>query len=126
MVEISEDEFREYIYLKKKEEIRQQEIKKMMQEGTPSLEKWRRDIYSPRGLASVFANVLQKEYDKRGKPDVFVLCTWRTAKKYLKEVIKRINGKITIDKYFRTLLKRYGWALRIDRKFGILEVEKII
>ena len=31
MPQISEKDYREYIYLKKKDEIRQQEIKKMMQ-----------------------------------------------------------------------------------------------
>ena len=127
MPEISEVEYQEYIYLKRKEEIRQQEITKMVKQGTPKVKEWRQDLYSTRGFASVFALILEKEYNRRGRPDTFVLDRWKVVQQYLtKKILTKEKGKVTIKKYFRRLLKDYGWRLKIDRKFGLFEVRRII
>lgn len=126
MPEITDLEYREYIYLKKKEEIRQQEIDKMMQQGAPKIREWRQDLYSTRGFASVFALILDKEY-KRRRVDTFVLDRWSVVKQYLTDkVVRKEKGKTTLNPYFRKLLKEYGWSVKIDRKFGLFQVRKII
>lgn len=126
MPEISEKDFQEYIYLKKKEEIRHQEIKKMMQQGTPKIREWRQDIHSTRGFASVFALILENEYKKRGT-DIFVLDRWSVVKQYLTDrVLIKEKGRVVLNPYFRKIMKDYGWSIRIDRKFGLFEVKRII
>jgi len=127
MPEITEAEYQEYIYLKKKEELRQQEIKKMVDRGPKIVKEWRQDLYSIRGFASVFALILEKEFERRGQPETFALDRWSVVKEYLtKKVLKKKQGKIILNEYFRKLLRDYGWSVTINRKYGLFEVRKII
>lgn len=125
MPEISEEQFKEYMALKRKEKIRQQEIDKLIKQGPSVVKKWRKDLNTYRGHAAVFANVLQKEYERRGKPKVFVLDRWRVVMEYLPpHLINKRKRSPTLNVTFRRYMLQYGWKFRIDN--GLFEVTKIL
>lgn len=125
MPEITEAEFREYIDLKRKEEERHKRIQEMMAKGPKSSVKWRKDLNTLRGYASVFANILQREYDKRGKPQEFVLDRWSRVMKYLPEKLFHLKkGKPNIKPSFRKHLKDFGWSFKIDYNHGLFIIRK--
>jgi hypothetical protein len=95
--EISENEFKEYMALKRKDEIRQREIDKFIKEGVPSAKKWRKDLNTIRGWASVFAKVLEQEWERRGRPDTFVLDRWRIVQSYLPEKTLALKNVLLIQ-----------------------------
>jgi len=127
MVEISEEEYREYMYLKRKEAERIRAIEETLKKGIPQFKKWREDLNSVRGYAAVFVKILNEEWEKRGQPDSFVLDRLRVVFQYLPDfLLTKKKGKIYIKKYFRECLRQYGWSVRIDHKYGLFEVFKNI
>jgi hypothetical protein len=125
MPEISEEEYREYIDLKRKEAERQKRIEEMLGKGTTPMSVFRKDLNTVRGYASVFANVLQKEYERRGKPKEFVLDTWRRVQNYLPaRLFGIVNGKVNIKHTFRKHLRDFGWSFTINYKNGTFIVKK--
>jgi len=126
MPEISENEWKEYMALKRKEEIRQKEIDELIKKGLPKIKKWRKDLNTTRGMASTFANILLREYERRGKPETFVLDRWKTVQEYLPpKLVVRNKHRFDLQNHFRMLLRKYGWSVRINHKLGLFEVTKI-
>ena len=75
----------------------------------------------------MFANILEAEREKRGKPMEFVLDRWKMVKTYLPESLQCIKkGKINIKHTFRHHLRDFGWSFKIDYKRGLFIVKKII
>lgn len=127
MPEITEAQFREYVDLKRKEAEREKRIQEMLARGPRSLKKWRSDLNTIRGHASVFANILEAERERRGKPQEFVLDTWKRVKTYLPESLQGIKkGKINIKHTFRGHLRNFGWSFKIDYKKGVFIVKKLL
>lgn len=111
--------------LKAKEEAREKEIQKLIKQGTSVSEKWRKDLNTVRGHASVFANVIQKEYERRGRPETFVLDRIKVVYDYLPERLVYIkDGKLELNTWFRRCLIEYGWQVRLWN--GLFEVTKIL
>lgn len=125
-MKISDKEFKEYMALKIREEIRQQEINDLV-ENVKDTTKWRTNLNTTRGYASVFANILYKEWEKRGNPEYFVLDRWSRVKKYIPDfLMEKKKGKWYLKPYFRECLKDYGFRIKIDRKYGLFEIIRII
>ena len=125
MVEISEAEFREYVDLKRKEAEKQLRIKEMIEKGTAQLNHFRKDLNTLRGQASVFANVLQREYTRRGKPQEFVLDTVKRVMRYLPDNLFCIlRNKLNVKSTFRKHLKDFGWSFKINYKTGTFIIKK--
>ncbi len=80
-----------------------------------------------RGYASVFANILYKECERRHNPEEFVLDTWRRVKRYLPGKLLTIKkNKVNVKHTFRRHLKDFGWSFKIDYKRGIFIVKKVL
>jgi len=127
MVDISEQEFKEYMHLKQKEEERKREIDEMIKEGIESVTKWRQDLNTTRGYASAFVKILYNEWEKRGNPEFFVLDRWSRVKEYLPDfLLERKNGKWFLKQYFRQLIREYGFWTKINRKYGIFEIRRVV
>lgn len=127
MVEITEEEFREYIDLKRKDVERQKRIDEMLGKGTTQISQFRKDLNTIRGHASVFANVLQRECGRRGNPQEFVLDTLKRVMQYLPASLFCIKKrKVNIKHTFRRHLKDFGWSFKIDYKRGIFIVKRHI
>ncbi len=127
MPEITESQFREYTDLKRKEIERQQRIQEMLAKGPKVMRKWSNDLNTIRGHASVFANVLEQERERRGKPVEFVLDRWKKVQTYLPVRLHGMKkGKINIKSTFRKHLRDFGWSFKIDYKTGLFIVKKNI
>jgi len=127
MPEITDAQFREYIDLKRKEVERQKRIQEMMARGPRKMKEWRTDLNTIRGHASVFANILEHERERRGKPVEYVLDRWKKVQTYLPVKLQCMKkGKINIRNTFRKHLKDFGWSFKIDYKNGLFIVKKII
>jgi len=127
MVEISEEEFREYVDLKRKEVERQQRIEELIARGPGSVHKWTTKLNTLRGYSSLFVNVLEEERERRGKPAEFILDRWHVVKQYLPPALLCVNGKrIDLKKMFRIHLRNFGWSVKIDHKHGLFIVKKNI
>ena len=126
MPEITEAEFREYIDLKRKQAEREKRIQEMLGKGPSNTKKWRTDLTTSRGMASVFANVLEGEWRRRGKPVEFVLARWVKVHEYLPERLLCIKkGKVNVKHTFRSHLTDFGWSFTINNKRGIFVVKRI-
>ena len=123
---ITDDEYQEYLVLKRKYVERQEAIEKTLAEGVVAIRKWRRDLNTPRGYAAIFANVLNDEWKKRNYVETFTLDSWRRVKKYLSPVIYVKGGKHVIRHVFREHMRDYGWSMRVYRNYGLFEVTRII
>ena len=127
MPEITESQFREYTDLKRKEIERQQRIQEMLAKGPKVMRKWSNDLNTIRGHASVFANILEQERERRGKPVEFVLDRWQKVQTYLPVNLQGMKkGKINIKSTFRKHLRDFGWSFKIDYKTGLFIVKKNI
>jgi len=112
--------------LKRKDAIRKLEIEENLKKGVGRLRRWREEINSIRGYASIFANVLNREHERRGRPEVFVLDRLKRVFEYLpSKVLTKKSKKINLTTQFRTYLKRYGWKIRVNHVRGYFEVEKL-
>jgi len=112
--------------LKRKEVERREAIDKTIIKGVRAIRKWRNDLKTPRGYATIFTNILNEEWKKRDYPESFVLDRWKVVRNYLTPVIYVKGGKHNIRHTFRRYMKEYGWLMRIDRSYGLFEVTKII
>ena len=126
MPEISDEEYKEYIALKRRDVERREAIEKTIKHGVMAIRKWRSDLKTPRGYATIFANVLNEEWKRRNYPESFVLDRWKVVKNYLSPVIYIKGGKHIIRHTFRRYIREYGWLLRVDRTYGLFEVTKLI
>jgi len=126
MVTITDEEFKEYMALKRKEVERQEAIDKTLSKGVEAIRRWRSDLKTPRGYATIFANILNEEWKRRDYPETFILDRWKVVKKYLAPVIYVKDGVHNIRHTFRRYMKEYGWYMRINRTYGLFEVMKII
>lgn len=98
----------------------------MLGKGTTQLTQFRKDLNTIRGYASVFANVLQRERQRRGNPQEFVLDTWRRVQQYLPASLFCIKKrKVNIKHTFRRHLRDFGWSFKINYKRGIFIVKKV-
>lgn len=125
MVDITEDEYKEYIRLKEKEERRQRFLKKKQEEILPNIQETVKSASNARSFAAVYAKRLQKYYEKF-KRNVFTL-RWTEEKRYLTDKLLRIDeqGRANIKRHFRGLMAEYGWRFRIYHKYGVLEVRRV-
>ena len=112
--------------LKRKEVEKQEAIDKTLAKGVEAIRRWRTDLKTPRGYATIFANILNEEWKRRDYPESFVLDRWKVVKKYLAPVIGVYEGKHVIRHTFKRYMREYGWKFKIDRTFGLFEVIKII
>lgn len=126
MPEITDEQHREYMELKRKEKIRQQQIDKMIKEGVPKFKQWRKDLKTTRGSAAIFAKVLEREWNERGQPEAYTLDTIKNVMNYLTDdLLVKKGNKIEISKHFRVCLRQYGWAVRLNNRLGLFQVSKI-
>lgn len=126
MPEISGEEYKEYMALKRKDVERREAIDKTIQKGIIAIKKWRTDLKTPRGYATIFANVLNDEWKRRDYPETFVLDRWKVVKNYLAPVIYVKGGKHIIRHTFRRYMREYGWFMKVSRTYGLFEVTKLI
>jgi len=137
MVDITEEEFKEYMYLKRKEAEREEAIQTLKQLTPRDLPHLRRKN-TIHLLATTFVKVVKKlmkeEEDYIYKTTgmkikvTSISKSWFDMKKYLTPLAlqKTEKGKWEIKKNFREILRQYGIKLKLDRKHGALEIIKIL
>lgn len=136
MVDITEEEFREYMYLKHKEAEREEAIKTLKDlspKSVPSL-KHKDTVHL---LATTFVKIvnrwMKQEEEALKKQGINIRVThisksWEDMKKYLTPLAlqRTEQGRWIIKRQFRTYLRQYGIKLKLDRRYGALEIIKAL
>lgn len=120
---ITDEEYEEYLELKKKDKERKQFLEKYSTK-LPEVQQKRKNMLSLVSMAARYAKRLE-EFRKYFQQDVFDLQLKEEFEYLTGRVIKYRNGKPYLKHWFQKKLGEYGWSTKIDHYYGILQIEKI-
>jgi len=137
MVDITEEEFKEYMYLKRKEAEREeavQSLKQLSPRHVPQLKRKNTIHLLATTFVKVVNRLIKEEEDYIYKTTgmkikvTSISKSWFDMKNYLTPLAleKDEKGKWKIKKNFREILRQYGIKLKLDRKHGALEIIKTL